>query len=148
MGSLTLPAEGVPYLDTNGFIYSVERVVPFASMLDPIWQELQTQHRHLITSEMTLLETLVKPLQIQDQALEASFRGVLLTAPEVRLAPITRAVLLRAATLRATTTLKTPDAIHAATALEAGCTLFITNDAAFRRVAGLNVTILSELLTP
>ncbi|HEY7975376.1 MAG TPA: PIN domain-containing protein [Ktedonobacterales bacterium] len=148
MGSLTLPAEGVPYLDTNGFIYSVERVTPFAALLDPLWQALRAQSRYLITSEITLLETLVRPLQIQDQVLEASFRAILLTAPEVRLAPITRTILTRAANVRATTGLKNPDALHAATALDTGCAMFITNDASFRRITGLNVVLLSQLLTP
>jgi len=50
-----------------------------------------------------------------------------------------------AADLRATTRLKTPDAIHAATALDAGCALFVTNDPAFRRVPRLNVAVLSEV---
>jgi len=40
------------------------------------------------------------------------------------------------------------DAIHAAIALEHGCTLFVTNDASFRRIPGLPVTILTDLLTP
>ena len=59
--------------------------------------------------------------------------------------PITRQILEAAAQVRATFGLKTPDAIHAATALIEGCTLFVTTDAAFRRIPGLNVAILSEI---
>jgi predicted nucleic acid-binding protein len=59
--------------------------------------------------------------------------------------PITQTELEKAASLRATTDLKTPDAIHAATAVLKGCVLFVTNDIAFRRVPGLAVTILSEI---
>ncbi len=51
-----------------------------------------------------------------------------------------------AAQLRATSGLKTPDAIHAATALEHGCTLFVTNDPAFRRLTTVPVVILGDLL--
>jgi predicted nucleic acid-binding protein len=50
--------------------------------------------------------------------------------------------------LRATTKLKTPDALHAATASDAGCALFITNDVGFRAVASLPLVILDDLLTP
>jgi predicted nucleic acid-binding protein len=57
-------------------------------------------------------------------------------------------VIERAAALRAATSLKTPDAIHAATALIEECTLLVTNDALFRRVPGLNVTVLRDLLPP
>jgi predicted nucleic acid-binding protein len=59
--------------------------------------------------------------------------------------PISRQILEAAAQIRAASGLKTPDAIHAATALIEGCTLFVTNDAAFRSIPGLNVAILSEI---
>jgi predicted nucleic acid-binding protein len=59
--------------------------------------------------------------------------------------PINRQILETAAQLRASTHLKTPDAIHAATALESGCTLFVTNDPAFKRVPNLAVMVLSDL---
>ena len=42
--------------------------------------------------------------------------------------------------------MKTPDAIHAATALRADCALFITNDTDFRRVEDLPVVVLDDLL--
>ncbi|MEH2462958.1 MAG: PIN domain-containing protein [Nostoc sp.] len=52
----------------------------------------------------------------------------------------------QAANFRATTNLKTPDAIHAATALSVNSNQFITNDKGFRNVCGLPVIILSEVL--
>lgn len=70
----------------------------------------------------------------------------LLTASEMQLIPVTLSLLREAANLRATTNLKTPDAIHAATAIDAGCTLFLTNDNGFRNVTNLPVVILSEVL--
>ena len=51
-----------------------------------------------------------------------------------------------AARLRAETRLAIPDALHAATALRAGCDLFVTNDNDFRRVLGLPIIILDDLL--
>jgi predicted nucleic acid-binding protein len=67
---------------------------------------------------------------------------------QTRLVPITQSILREAARLRATTKLKTPDALHAATAQQAGCVLFVTNDIGFRGVAGLPLVILDDLLTP
>jgi len=61
-----------------------------------------------------------------------------------RLLPISRPILERALKLRATHRVRTPDAIHAATALIAGCTLFATNDPVFRRVSGLQAVILDD----
>jgi predicted nucleic acid-binding protein len=66
----------------------------------------------------------------------------------MRLLPITQMILRDAARLRATTKLKTPDALHLATAQRASCALFITNDVGFRGVAGLPLVILDDLLNP
>ena len=71
---------------------------------------------------------------------------MLQNTPDVQMLPITQAILEEAANLRATLNLKTPDAIHAATALLHQSALFVSNDGAFRRVTGLAVTVLSEAI--
>jgi predicted nucleic acid-binding protein len=144
MGSLTLPLSGPVYLDANGFIYSVERIEPYRTLLEPMWLLAQTGQFGVVSSELVILETLVKPLREGDAILENLFRS-LLAAREVRVIPATALLWEQAARLRATTGLKTPDALHAATALAVGSTLFITNDEGFRRVAGLPVTVLKEV---
>jgi predicted nucleic acid-binding protein len=42
--------------------------------------------------------------------------------------PVTREILIEAARLRGLSRIKLPDAIHAATALQKGCSSFLTND--------------------
>ena len=96
-------------------------------------------------SELVVAETLVRPIRGENANLETAFRTVF-AAPEVQLVPTTRDIWEDTAHLRAETGLKTPDAIHAATALRAGCDLFVTNDTDFRRVQGLPVVILNDLL--
>ena len=87
---------------------------------------------------------MVKPLRDGDTIVETLFRS-LFDAIEVDLIPVTRSLWEKAALLRAETGLKTPDALHAATALHAECTLFVTNDDDFRRVADLPVIVLDDL---
>jgi predicted nucleic acid-binding protein len=147
VGELALPTSGTVYLDANCFIYSIERIDPFRAILDSIWQAVSVGQITVVTSELTLLEVLVKPLKIGDETTAALFRIILRHTPDVQMLPITQAVLEEAAKLRATISLKTPDALHAATATLNGCMLFVTNDGAFRRASNLNIAILSEIVS-
>ena len=87
MGGLTVPAGGTYYLDTNCFIYYFEHVAPYMAVVDRIWDEVHRQHVQVITSELTLMEALVKPFKAQNTSLESAFRAVLQTSPEVSLTP-------------------------------------------------------------
>ena len=127
MGSLTLPSAGLVYLDTNAVIYSVVKIDPYASLLQPLWLAAQAGRITVVSSELTLLETLVKPFRDGDDLLAAAFRALLLASRAVRLLPINQALLEDATRLRAMIGLKTPDALHAAAALAIGCALFVTN---------------------
>ena len=144
MGSLTLPASGEIYLDANMVIYAVEKIEPYASFLAPLWTVARLGQVSLITSELTWLETLTKPVRDGNTQLEALFRAFL-TAREVRMIPATLPIWEEATKLRSLG-LKTPDALHAATALLSGCSLFLTNDVGFRRVSNLPLLILDTAI--
>jgi len=144
MGALILPPSGSVYVDTNTVIYTVEKIEPYKLFLDSLWTAAQSGQVSIITSDLTWLETLVKPIRDNNAVLEASYRAFL-TAREVRLIPATLALWEQAARLR-TLGLKTPDALHAATGLASGCVMFLTNDAAFQRVPSLPVTVLSAAI--
>ena len=145
MGPLTLPTHGPVYLDANGFIYSVERVEPYRTLLEPMWQQARAGEFSVASSDITVLETLVKPLREGDEIVEMLLRSMF-DAHEVSLISATRELWEDAAHIRANTGLKTPDALHAATALRAGCTAFFTNDTDFRRVEDLPVVLLDDLV--
>jgi predicted nucleic acid-binding protein len=147
VGPLTLPGTGVVYLDANPVIYSVEKHPVFGPLLQPVWQAAQSSPVEIVSSELVLLEVLVGPLKAGDSVLADTYEQ-LFQQPQTRLIPISLAVLREAARIRATTTLRTPDAVHAATALLTGCALFVTNDVGFRSIAKLPVVILDDLVAP
>lgn len=145
MGSLTLPDGGLAYLDANSLIYTVERVEPYRSLLDPMWQAAQHGGLTVASGGLIVVESLVKPLRDGNEAIEAQYRE-LFEASVFRILDMPLAVFERAAEIRAFDHLQTADALHAATALHAKCDLFITNDADFRRVEGLPTVVLSDLV--
>jgi predicted nucleic acid-binding protein len=137
-----LPAGGRVYVDAQSIIYTVERRAPWFPVLEPLWLGAQAGSLRIVTSALSILECLVIPYRHADTALVAKFEAVF-RHPGVDIKPILR----RAAVLRAgLTRLRTPDAIHAATALEFGAALFVTNDRGFRGVPGLPAAVLADVL--
>ena len=147
MGALILPEGRRVHVDANILIYRVEGIEPYATASEPLWQALQRGECEVVTSELTILEVMVLAFRNRDQAPTELHRGLLDTEGFSCL-PIDREILEVAAEVRARSRLRTPDAIHAASALRSGASMFLTNDAAFRRVDGLNVVILGELIDP
>lgn len=145
MGQLSFPLSAKVYLDTSPIIYSVEKHADYWQILVPLWQSLKNSGIEVFTSELTLLETLVQPLKQNNQILAAAYES-LLTQTEIKLLPISREILREAANLRAVQNLKTPDAIHAATAFSANCEYLITNDNGFKRLSNINIITLSDLI--
>jgi len=145
LGSLTLPGEGSVYIDSNILIYSVERIEPYRTLLEPMWAQAQDQIFDLVSSEIIVLEALVKPIREGNETLVRLLRSML-DSTELQLIRPSREHWELAARLRAETGLKAADALHAATAHLAEVDLLITNDADCRRVEPLPVLVLSDLL--
>ena len=146
MGPLTFPSAGLIYIDASGLIYSMERVEPYRALLEPMWQEAQDGNIAVVSSPLLVLEVLVKPLRDGNAEIASQYREIFASGA-VRLLEASYEVFEEAAGIRAETGLKTPDAIHAATAIRAECGLFITNDTDFRRVQELPVVVLDDLFT-
>lgn len=110
-----------------------------------MWRAAQDENLTLVSSPILVIEALVKPLRDGNAAIETQYRQ-LFEVGAVRLLDASLQVFEDAARLRAASGLRTPDAIHAATALRADCALFVTNDNDFRRVPDLPVAVLDDLL--
>jgi predicted nucleic acid-binding protein len=145
MGQLNLPEGAIVYVDTAPVIYSIEPHPDYRPLVQPLWEKLHADEITIISSELLWLETLVGPMKNNNQPLIEIY--IELLTDNIRLIPINEAILKLAAQLRSTSSLKTPDAIHAATALNHGCTVFLTNDAGLRKVSGLTTIVLKDLLS-
>lgn len=146
MGSLTIPRDGLVYIDAQVAIYTVDRHPTYGPVCMPLWSAVADGSVTVVSSELILLETLVAPIRAGDVTWRHDREG-LWNRPNMLLLPIARDVLYGAARLRAAIPpLKAPDAVHAATAVLHGCALFVTNDSVFRRVPDLPVAILDDAI--
>jgi predicted nucleic acid-binding protein len=127
MGQLNIPDAAIVYVDTSIVIYTVENHPSYWQLLQPLWSKLRNREVQIFSSELLIMETLTGPLRDNNQQLLQDYERFLFQSGMV-LVPISQNLLKEAAQLRATTNLRTPDAIHLATALDTGSTVFITND--------------------
>jgi uncharacterized protein len=111
------------YFDACIAIYLVEQHQTFAPLIrSRLTKQAQTNEAVIQISSLTEMECLVMPLRKRNQPLLDKFHHWF---EEVEVLTIERAVFRHAAQLRAEFPgLKTPDAIHLATALHYGCDSF------------------------
>jgi predicted nucleic acid-binding protein len=132
-------------VETAPYIYYVENHPTYADKVDAIFQVVEAMAIEIKTSVITLTETLMKPIQAEDQPLIDTYRELLTETDYIQLISVTPDLAEKAAHLRARYNLRTPDALHITAALESGCDVFLTNDLGLRRVAELRVLVLDEL---
>lgn len=143
MGLIADLGPGSVALDTALFIYFIEEDPRFLPLIDPLFREADEGTRELVTSALTLLEVLVVPLRVRNRAVADRYEALLTRSRGIRLVALTQDQLRAAAQLRATTGVKTPDALQLVAAIGAGCQTFLTNDRRLPLVPGLEIRQLS-----
>jgi predicted nucleic acid-binding protein len=127
------------YFDANVYIELIEKDSLTTRQLARLFGGWEWQDHIIITSEITLAEVLVKPIAIAvetgDYSLHDLYLRTLSVEPGVTdILRITRSIWQRAALVRARLkrfaeiSIKLPDAVHIAAALEGRCDTFVTND--------------------
>jgi len=120
------------YLDSNVFIGAFESVGAHSDHAWWILKAMEDGEITGITSEITLAEILVKPLEKGATDLAAGYEQMIISSDALEVFPVSRQVLVSAAGVRARrSSVKLPDAIHIATARAASCTFFVTDDRRF-----------------
>ena len=114
--------------------------------MDAIIAAVEATGITLASSVILLTEVLPQPRKVGNAVLEQEYRDILLYSRGYHLFVVTPEIAEAAAGLRAHYNLRTPDALHMATAIVAGCDAFLTNDAKFKRVTEMRVLLLDELV--
>lgn len=131
--------------DTSPVIYFVEANPQYDALVTEIFQRVSNGAPSGATSVITLSEVLVQPIIRQQTLLQREYRDLLMRSRNFSTWAISASIAELGAELRAQYRLRTPDALQIATALEAGCEAFLSNDAGLRRVTELRVLILDDL---
>jgi predicted nucleic acid-binding protein len=132
-------------LDTAPLIYFTEENGPYSELVDPFFQAIGNGELRVVTSVMTLLEVLVRPIRDGDLKLAQTYREFLLNTTNVRMYNISQKVAEEAARLRAFHRIRTPDSIQLATAMYAKATFFLTNDIVLGSLSNLKIIVLDDL---
>lgn len=133
------------FLDTAPLIYFIEGHSEYQPILSRLFDFNDKGGFSFVTSSVTLLEVLVKPLREGQKAIADQYRDILTTAPSIELFDVTSAIAEQAAQLRAKYNLRTPDAIQLATCIELGADYFLTNDNRLKAVSEAMVVAVAEL---
>lgn len=130
-------------LDSNVLIYFIEAHPDYHRLTQKLFASIESGRNFGVCATLSLLEVLVQPYRDDRDELVNQFYGLLTTYPNLIWVDLSIEVADLGARLRAQYQLKTPDAILLATAIRAGATGFIGNDARLKRVAGTEVLLLS-----
>ena len=132
--------------DTSIFIYHLETNPKYLSLTDCIFSWLDSSGSTATTSVVTMTELLVKPYRDLGERAADNFYMLLSTYPNLEWVPASLEIAAVAARIRAGSGFRVADALQVASALNAGATAIVTNDAIFRRISALDVLLLDDYL--
>lgn len=130
-------------IDTAVLIYVLEDNPKFSSPARDILHSVETGRKQAIFSAIGMIELLAGPKRQQRYDLANQYRSMLIGFPNLTIMGINEQIVEIASDLRATYGLKTPDAIHIATAISAKADVFITNDKGLKNIKEIKIELLS-----
>ncbi|MCI0710468.1 MAG: PIN domain-containing protein [Chloroflexi bacterium] len=133
------------YVEAAPLIYYIEENTAHLDKMVAVIQAIESGSLEAISSVITLTEVLIHPIRENDEYLEQQYRDILTNNDQFKLMSVSPTIAESAARLRVSYNLRTPDALHVATALDADCDAFLSNDLGLKRVTELKVILLDGL---
>jgi predicted nucleic acid-binding protein len=133
-------------LDTAVFIYFIEEDQRFLPVVKQVFEGIDSGSLPATTSTLTLLETLVGPIRAGNHRLAEAYESLLSRSRGLHLLDLDCVSIRLAAGIRALAGLKTPDALQVASALQAGCSAFLTNDRQIPSIGDMRTLQLRDYL--
>ncbi len=144
MGPGLIPIGARVYCDSSIFIYAIEQHIEFGVPASTVIDRGSSKEIELVSSELAIMESMVRPLRANDTEIVRDF-DLLFGVRWLEFVAIDRTLLRAAAALRARhPSLRTPDAIHLATANQSAIDVFLTNDRMLATICGSRAKLLSD----
>jgi len=118
-------------LESSVFILALEGNKDFPQASE-LFRVLAVARAEVFASVLTITEVINKSYEIGDTKRVPARLDFIHGGGRINVIDVSQAIALKAAQLRAKYHLKTPDAIHLATAIEANCDVFFTADKDFQ----------------
>lgn len=128
--------------DTNVFVYLLQRHSAYYSVVSSLLRSVQSGENEGLFANIGLIELLTgyKQLERYDEAYE--YKNLICNFPNLTITELNESVVDFASDLRASYAIKTPDAVHLASAIVNGADVFVTNDKALKKVKEIKVQLL------
>ncbi|MCA9470951.1 MAG: type II toxin-antitoxin system VapC family toxin [Nitrospirales bacterium] len=141
-GTLTrIPSGSRVALDTVTFIYFLERHPVFYDSAKNLFERIEKGMIEAVASTLVLTELLVPAFRDHLSSSAQNVFGLLTHFPHLELIDVNARIAYDASRLRAESSLRTPDALHLATALAQHADWFVTNDRALTKLRNLPLNI-------
>jgi predicted nucleic acid-binding protein len=134
------------YMDTNIFIYFLEQREGYFECVAPIIEACEAGKFIGYTGDVAVAETMIQPYREDNLSLVANFKAFFASENFLSIQSHDAAIFDLAAQLRAKHGMKLIDALHYATALKAGCSFFLSNDAGIKSDTLMEVIAINTLV--
>ena len=135
-------------LDAMNFIYHFEGNPIYGPLTTALFREILEGRLRAVISVLVAGEVFTGAKRAGDAELVLRYRHIFDAFPNLIVLDADMKVMEKMSDLRAKYGLRTPDAIHIATALLSGAQAFVTNDANLKQVAELEVLVLGDYIEP
>jgi len=121
-------------LDTVVIIYFLERHPQYYQLVKDLFYRIEQGEIRACMTSLVFAELLVPAYRSGNEKQATRIIRLLSSFPNLTVSPVTTEISKESAKLRAEFNLRTPDAIHAATALHNKADFFVTNDKGLQKI--------------
>lgn len=131
-------------LDSMAYIYLLEEHPKLSILAENIFERAENHKLTIVSSALVLIEVLTGLRKSKEHGLEREFQNIISEFPYLEIHTIDKNLVNSVVDLRVKYHLKTPDAIHLATAIEHKADAFITNDPQLKKVKEIPMLYLGD----